>query len=100
MASVVLPMSNNSHDERKLNSKIKRGAGLVSGILIRVMAVPIGVLVGVVLWAIICMIFFDSIEILPLSALALKLTPGALAGAATAYFYPQVFLWFLETEIH
>ena len=63
-----------------------------------------GALIGVIAWILIYMSIFDSLTLLPLSTLALKLSPGIIAGVVLAYFYPGIFLWFWtwegESDIH
>ncbi|GAA6152867.1 hypothetical protein [Pseudoteredinibacter isoporae] len=65
----------------------------------RVVAIPIGALIGAILLLLLYLTFFDSIELLPLSALALQLAPGALVGGVLAGFFPQLFLWVLGVEL-
>ena len=65
----------------------------------RIIAIPMGALVGVIAWILIYMAIFDSLTLLPLSTLALKLSPGIAAGVVLAYFYPGIFLWFWTWEV-
>ena len=67
--------------------------------LARIVAIPMGAIVGVLVWMLIYLSIFDSITLLPLSTLALTLSPGIVVGVVLAYFYPSVFLWFWSWEI-
>lgn len=90
----------NSKNKRNLCSQVDQGAGLAGRLFLRLLAMPIGILVGVLVWILIYLAIFDSFELLPLASLAIKLSPGALAGSVLAWFYPQLFLWFLEVEFN
>ena len=65
----------------------------------RIIAIPIGLLVGAFLWGLLYLSFFESISIFPLTHLFLKLSPGMVIGAMLAFYVPGLFIWFLSWEL-
>lgn len=66
--------------------------------LLRILAVPIGILVGCIVWLIVYLQIFNSIQLLPVSELIIKLSPGLLIGGFLGYRYPGLFFWFISFD--
>jgi len=64
----------------------------------RFFSVPIGILVGGVVSLIAYLQIFDGIQLLPISDLVFKLSPGLLIGGFLGYRYPGLFFWFINFE--
>ena len=64
----------------------------------RIVALPIALFVGALLWALLHLSIYNSLPIFPLVELLLTLSPGMLIGAILSFYVPGLFIWFLTWE--
>ena len=61
----------------------------------RLLAVPIGLIFGVIVCLFLYTSIFGSVKFQSFSGLLFKLSPGIIIGTILAFYFPNLFLWVL-----